>query len=174
MSSSRLAVRAGAAVLVLVAATWSSVARAQTATPQEPAASWHDGDPVPAGYRRVLHPRRDLLAIGASLFVLPYMASAIAATTGYPSDASTDSTRTVMWVPAVGPFVMLGSSSSAAADLFLVLDGLAQLGGLSLFVYSLATPRASLLRDEPERAATITIAPVFARGVSGAALVGRF
>jgi hypothetical protein len=129
---------------------------------------------VPAGYRRTLRPRRDILSAGAALFALPYLASAAVATTGYTSDAATDSARGVLWAPVVGPFVWIGSSGSAAADVFLVLDGLAQLSGLSMFIYAIATPRAVLTPDKPEGAATITIAPVFARGVSGAALVGRF
>jgi hypothetical protein len=110
---------------------------------------------------------------GATLFVLPYLASAIAATTGYADAAGTESARGVLWVPVVGPFIMMGNTGSGAADVLLIFDGLAQLGGLTMFVYGLTAPSKGPRTDTASRV-EISIAPLVSRGVSGAMFTGSF
>jgi hypothetical protein len=206
MSSSRPFGSPSLARPALVAAAASALlsavpARAQTApAPPDPvaapakvevppspaptgAASWHQGDPVPAGYHPAHRVKKALVASGASLFALPYLASSIVAASGYKSivaaggyktDAGTVSARGFLWIPAAGPFIMMGSTTSAAADVLLVLDGLAQIGGLTLFVYGAASPETVLAPDDGQGKAKISIAPLFTRGTCGAALVGTF
>jgi hypothetical protein len=142
-----------------------AVARAQNAASQTPAES----DP-PA-------PRPPLVWGGASLFTVAYLASAAGAATAYTDDAGTYSSRTILWVPAVGPFILMGSVSSAGWDSLLALDGLAQVAGLTLFVYGLATSNhatraPSATSSEP--GLRISVAPFALHGASGAALVGTF
>jgi hypothetical protein len=111
---------------------------------------------------------------GASLFALSYVASAFSATTGYPADDGTTSSRTVMWVPLVGPFVTLGSTRSAGADALLVLDGLAQIGGLTLFVYGLASAAPAVSPHDASSHLTLALAPLADPRAPGATLVGTF
>jgi hypothetical protein len=150
----------------------TGAARAEPPTPAPP--PWHEGEPVPPGYHRASHVRRGLVAGGASLFVLPYLASAIAATTGYTMDAGTESARGVLWVPAVGPFIMMGSTRSAGLDALLVLDGLAQIGGITLFACGLATPEPVIAPNAPAEPPRVSLAPLVTRGGSGLVLMGSF
>jgi hypothetical protein len=120
-------------------------------------------------------PRKRLLAsVGATTFVLPYLASAIAATTGYPQDDGDTSSRAVLWVPAVGPFIALGDGYDALASFFLVLDGVAQVGGLSLLVYSLVSPSLAHADDDGATRAQVTFAPTMVHGAPGGAFAVTF
>jgi hypothetical protein len=118
--------------------------------------------------------RSNLVWSGASLFALSYLASSLAATTGYSADDGLSSTRTPLWVPAVGPFVMMGSASSVGAEVLLALDGLAQIGGLTMFIYGLASPKMTHASEGTKTSFVISIAPLLAPGAPGAALVARF
>jgi hypothetical protein len=152
------------AMLATSAVLSSSAARAQ-----EPAAvTSPPPSRVPSGTRK------GLVLGGALLFVLPYVASSIAATTGYTTDDGTTSARGFLFIPAVGPFMMMGNTSSAAADVFLVLDGLAQVGGLTMFVYGLTLPKSVLAGGDPANTVQIAITPLLSRGASGATFVAKF
>jgi len=110
-------------------------------------------------------PRREasLAQAGASLFALTYLASAFVAATGYESGSGTDTSRATLWIPAVGPFITMGSVKAAGQDALLVLDGLSQVVGVTLFVYGLeAKPSA------------VSVAPSAAHGAPGAALFATF
>jgi hypothetical protein len=164
--------RAGAASAVVLAAMTSAppAARAQAAVPPAPTvavAAAASPPPLP-------RPRRALVWGGASLFALSYMPSAFSAATGYQADDGTRSSRTAMWVPLVGPFVTLGRTSSAGADTLLVLDGLAQIAGLTLFVYGLASAAAGISPHDASSHVTLAIAPLADRRAPGASVVGTF
>jgi hypothetical protein len=128
--------------------------------------------PSPA-LRRVLRSSKALVAGGGSLFATLYLASALAAADGYDSPDGTSNPRGSLWIPAAGPFIMLGHTTSALADVFLVLDGLGQLGGLTMFVYGIATPKAILVPADTTTT-KVDVVPLVGAGISGAALVGRF
>lgn len=100
---------------------------------------------------------------GASLFALTYLASALVATTGYASASDTDTPRAALWVPAAGPFIMMGRVKAAGQDALLVLDGLSQVAGLTLFVYGLES-----------KPLAVSVAPSTAYGAPGAMLFARF
>ena len=172
MWSSELGRACAAGLGVLAAMTCASPpARAQTAVPPSPppaAASAAPSLPPPP------RPRTPLVWGGASLFALSYVASSYSATTGYEADDGTTSSRTVMWVPLVGPFVMLGSIHAAGDDALLVLDGLAQIGGLTLFVYGLTSPASVAAPREASRPATLSFAPLVDRRMGGASVTGTF
>ena len=172
MSSSEPHVRRAFALLLLLAA--SATAPAAYADPPAPAPSPAAEPAPPPGTHPVRRVRRALVAGGASLFAIPYLASAAVAADGYSDATASMSDRGALWIPVVGPFVMMGRTSSAGYDALLVLDGLAQAAGISLFVYGLATPVTVLEPDEAKPAATIRLAPVVAKGMSGAVLAGTF
>jgi hypothetical protein len=130
--------------------------------------------PAPASARAPLPPRPAAVWGGASLFALTYVASAFSATTGYTADDGTTSSRAAMWVPLVGPFVTLGSTRPAGEDALLVLDGLAQLGGLTLFVYGLTASTPAIVPRDASGRVTLSIAPLLDRRTAGAGLMGSF
>jgi len=117
---------------------------------------------------------------GASLFVASYAAAAIVATTSYSNQGAITSDQPVMWVPAAGPFIAMGGTSSASVEVALALDGLAQVAGLTLLVYSFAahpirsTPVAPAFAAARAPAPTLSITPLLGRAGSGAAIVGTF
>ena len=110
------------------------------------------------------------------MFATLYFASALAASDGYNSPDGTSNPRGSLWIPGVGPFIMLGHSSSAIADVFLVLDGLGQLGGLSMLVYGIATPTTVLVPADTtgRKLEVVPLVGAGGGGVSGAAVVGSF
>ncbi len=149
----RLVACAAAASLVL---GWAPAARAQTTPPD---------DARPGA--------RFLIWTGATVFSATYIASAIGATTAYDDDASTTTSRGLLWIPAAGPFLLMGSTHGLGWDALLALDGVAQIGGLTVFGFGVALKHS----NPPARAAspvTLSIAPTVSRGVSGASLVGTF
>ncbi len=166
MWSSRRTPLRRAAVLV---ATVALLFDASTAHAQAAAAASTE-----APSSRPRNAKRALVWAGASLFALSYLAAALVATTGYDTDDGTSSSRDALWVPVAGPFVMMGSASSVGGDVLLALDGLAQIGGLTMFAYGLATPTTTRISGEPHSRVEFSIAPVFARGSSGAAIVATF
>jgi hypothetical protein len=149
----------------------AQTAPAPTSEPQasEPQAS---GDPARAnepsssgGSEAAKAPHREavLARAGASLFALAYLASALSAATGYESTSGTDTSRAALWIPAAGPFIMMGNVKAAGQDALLVLDGLSQVVGLTLLVYGLdAKPLA------------VSVAPSTAHGAPGAAFFATF
>jgi hypothetical protein len=121
----------------------------------------------------VLRWNATLIEAGGAVFSTAYVASSLAAADGYDSPDGTSNPRRWLWYPGVGPFIMLGQKNPAVADVFLVLDGLAQLGGVAAFVYGIATP-VSVPAPPATKATKLDVAPVFGAGVTGAAVMGSF
>jgi hypothetical protein len=172
MSSSRSSRSRAAIALTLLASVTSltldpsrALAQSASSTPETSAAS----PPLTS----TPHARNGLVLGGALLFVLPYIASAIAATTSYTTDSGTEASRGVLWVPAVGPFILLGKASSAAAGVVLVADGLAQVGGLTMFSIGLAMPKSGV-GVETRTGARLSVSPLLLNGASGASLTATF
>jgi hypothetical protein len=110
---------------------------------------------------------------GASAFALLYFASSLAASSGYNSADGTTDPRGYLWIPVVGPFIVLGHTSSAISDVFLVLDGLGEAGGLAALFYGIASPRTVQVPADT-KPAKIDVVPLLGGGRSGAAIVGSF
>jgi hypothetical protein len=131
---------------------------------------WRCGDPIPAGVHPVVREDRTAVSIGATLFAASYAGSVFAAADSFVAVADTSPTHGELWIPVVGPFASLGAGRSHAADAVLVLDGLAQAGGLALVVYAIAWPERVLVPDAP---GAIAVAPLVG-DATGAMVSGRF
>ena len=80
-----------------------------------------------------------------------------------------------LFIPTVGPFITITQSSSAMADVFLVIDGAAQSAGAILLVYGLTSPRTVLMRDNPIGRPMILPKPMLlGKDGAGVGLVGSF
>ncbi len=115
---------------------------------------------------------RPIVWIGATIFTLSYIASALVATTSYHSDTADTTPHGALWIPVVGPFIVMGKSSGAGPEILLALDGAAQIAGLTLFVYGQTTPKSPRADDTPE--VTVSVAPLVARGTGGASVFAAF
>jgi hypothetical protein len=146
--------------------------RLDTQAPAPAPESAPESAPAPA-VRPVLRPSKALIAGGGALFATLYLASSLAASDGYDTPDGSSNPRWSLWIPGAGPFIMLGQANSAIADVFLVLDGLGQLGGLTALVYGIATPKTVLVPADTSTAKAHVV-PLLGGGMSGAALVGSF
>jgi hypothetical protein len=122
--------------------------------------------PVPRLSRPITHEDRRLFSIGASVFVIAYGGAVFAASDSFVEVADTSPAHGELWIPVYGPFASLGGGRGVAADALLVVDGLAQLGGLALIGYAIACP-------DHGGGARVTVAPALGAG-PGLVAFGRF
>jgi hypothetical protein len=144
--------------------------RVVTSGPPAVINDYHDGDPIPQGYRPAERVRKGAIIGGAIMFGVPWLLSATVAAASHDVESTTNADA--LYIPLAGPFIQMTQTSSSAANLFLALDGILQCGGVALAVYGIVTPRTVLVRQMGE--STIRFAPLVARGAQGIAAVGTF
>jgi hypothetical protein len=121
--------------------------------------------------------RTGLVAGGAVLFGVTYLFSALAAAIASDANPGQANPYSTLWVPAAGPFIqMFQPGNGATGSLFLALDGLCQVGGISMFAIGLAAPKTMLVRNDlaSSSAPHLALAPILGPGRSGMGLVGTF
>ncbi len=116
---------------------------------------WEPGQAIPKGYHPSTRIRKGLVIGGAVTFGVVYLLTALAGavtsdvgdvTCGSGCSGGTRSAKLLL-IPVGGPFALVGATGSATADFFLVLDGVAQAGGLAMLIAGLAAPQPILVRD---------------------------
>lgn len=140
-----------------------------------------DPDHPPPGYHTESRARRGMVLGGGLMLGIGYLISA-----GVGAAGITDHNRGLvpMLVPVAGPFITLETShvfegtrdqAATVGKVFgamgLILDGVLQVGGLSMVVVGLAAPKQTVVRDrdeEPRAAPTVAIGP------AGASACWRF
>jgi len=120
-----------------------------------------EGRPIPPGYHVETRAKKGLVISGSIIFGVPYLLSmSVAASSRYEPDRW-------LYAPVIGPFVNLAtrsdycnpngtsgtSTSFDCADdsgvrFFLMMDGLMQVAGATMFVLGLALPTTLLVRDD--------------------------
>jgi len=165
--------------LWLIVSTVPGVLTAAPASAQAPApapASSPASSPAPASEASRVESStgRPIVWVGATIFSLSYIAAALAATTSYTSDVEVTTPHGALWIPAVGPFIVMGKTSGAGDEILLALDGLAQIGGLTLFIYGQTTPKSAAPSPSADRNVTISIAPLVTRTTGGVAVFASF
>jgi len=132
---------------------------------------YEDGDAVPQGYHVETRMRKGLLIGGAVTFGSVYLLTALTA-------ASIDSAKTgnddfkPLYIPVAGPFITIGTAGSEGVGTFvLILDGIAQSGGLLMAVLGIAAQRTMLVRNDVE--SKVTVSPMLVgKNSVGFGLVG--
>jgi hypothetical protein len=112
---------------------------------------WKEGDPIPDGYHEVQRTRTGAVVGGAVTLGVMWLISAFVAAGAQDVTNATgghSNPDAALYVPVVGPFIQMGSTSSALGNMTLLVDGLAQTGGFALLVYGLTTPRNVLVRAD--------------------------
>ena len=96
---------------------------------------YEEGDPIPQGFSVRSRANRSLLIAGSITFGAPYLISALVAATIVSANANNGGQFAPMFAPVVGPFITIGTAHAEGASTFwLVFDGLAQAGGVAMFI----------------------------------------
>jgi hypothetical protein len=112
---------------------------------------WDSSEPVPAGYHVATHVRTGLMVGGAVMFGTLYLISVLVAAGSQDAtsaEGGSSNPDAALYIPAIGPFLQMGNTSSATGNVFLAIDGIAQCGGIAMFIYGIASPRTYLLRND--------------------------
>jgi hypothetical protein len=139
---------------------------------------WEEGDPVRPGYHPETRIRKGMVVGGAVTFGVTYLVTALAGAIASDVASTTNSSSSgflPLFVPAVGPFIAIGTmQANLTGGFFLALDGLAQSAGIALFIYGIASPRSVLVRNDIGKPFVMPT-PMMVGGTSpGLGLVGKF
>ena len=118
--------------------------------------SYQEGDPIPPGYHPDTRVRSGLVIGGAVTFGVTYLLSALVAAVSMSAcSAKTFVTSTTctdlgfLLVPVAGPFIEIAhSKADAGGAVVLIIDGLAQAGGVAMLILGIAIPRTVLVRND--------------------------
>ncbi len=138
---------------------------------------WQEGDPIPPGARVVKKPKLGLIIGGAVLlgvtWISDWVISFAACDRCSPNDA-------LGLIPVLGPFIQLavglGEPNNVAfyiATPFLILDGLAQAGGLAMIIIGVLKGKSVLVYDSPDVQGMI-LPTVMPGGGMGLSAIGHF
>lgn len=121
-------------------------------------APFEEGRPVHPGYRVDTELDRSMLVGGATTFLAfygPPAAIGAIVTAACGTDACRGS-ASALFIPVLGPLVLLGEADASATEL-LLLDSAGQLLGLGVFITALVLPSRVLIRkDQPEAKVHVT------------------
>jgi hypothetical protein len=134
---------------------------------------WTEGEPVPSGYHPSSRIRKGPVIAGAVVFGVFYLFSTLGAAVGADSNQGSGNPEAALWIPCIGPFIQMASTSTAVGNWLLAIDGLAQSGGLALLIYGIAAPRTVLVRNDLGLRIAPTLMPV-GQGGQGVGVVGSF
>jgi hypothetical protein len=110
---------------------------------------YEDGDPVPPGYHVDTKMRKGLFITGVALFGGFYLISVFVASLAVDSNLGGNDNFVPLYIPAVGPFVTVGSAQAEGGGAFLlILDGVVQCGGIAMAILGLALQKSELVRND--------------------------
>jgi hypothetical protein len=108
---------------------------------------YEEGDPIPQGFAVRSRANRSLLIAGSITFGAPYLISALVAATVVSANSSDGGQFAPMFAPVVGPFITIGTAHAEGAGTFwLIFDGLAQAGGVAMFIAGMTMEEKYLQR----------------------------
>jgi hypothetical protein len=145
---------------------------------------YEEGDPIPPGYEKDTKIRKGLVIGGAVTFGVTWLLSILAASVAVSieeeddNDGDGDSDNisvedaAALYIPVAGPFVSIVTyDSNAGGTAVLVIDGLAQAGGLAMLIAGLAAQETVLVRKGDVE---IRPAPIVTADRAGAGVIGTF
>jgi hypothetical protein len=145
--------------------------------PQAPALGpkrmdYEEGDPIPAGYHVKTSIRKGWVIGGFATFGGLWLISAITAGTADSIYGGT-SALAPLYIPAVGPFITIGTvNSRGVGTVLLVLDGVGQTGMLALAIAGLAAQKTELVRNDIGWNKRWTVAPILTADTAGLGIMG--
>jgi hypothetical protein len=132
--------------------------------PPPPILPYEEGQDVPQGYHVEARANRKLIAAGAGVLGGTWAFSALVAGLVMADNSGNDKGYAPLFVPVVGPFISLGTSHldfsrDGGLGAFLILDGIAQVGGATLLIVGLVKDKHVLVRDSAPRAPSVPTGP---------------
>lgn len=109
---------------------------------------YKEGEPIPDGYRLGTEKGgRGLTIAGISVFGGAYFLSLLGAFSSVSDGGSNSGSYAALFIPVIGPWIVLGTddSNSGLAGI-MVLDGLAQAAGATMFIIGMATGDKKVLK----------------------------
>jgi len=140
---------------------------------------WSEGEPIPPGYHEATRIRKGLVIGGAVLFGTTYLFTALGASIVAACSGENCYSAGSLFVPGVGPFIQMAQPGNGAiGNFWLAVDGIAQLGGITMFVVGLAAPKSVLVRNDlgssSKKDFQLALSPIVGPGQQGMGLVGTF
>jgi hypothetical protein len=113
------------------------------------------------------------VTFGATWLLSALVAAGLSESFDNDDKIENDDTAWPLFIPVAGPFIGIGTmNASYGPGFILVLDGLAQTGGLAMFIAGLAAKKQILVRDDVYDA-QIELVPLVGAGTTGLAITGR-
>lgn len=109
---------------------------------------WEEGQAIPPGYHVTTHIRKGLVIAGSVVFGTMWLISSLVAAVSSDANQGRSNPDGALWVPGIGPFVQMANTSSATGNFVLVIDGVAQTGGLTMLIVGLTSPKTVLVRND--------------------------
>lgn len=137
-----------------------------------------EGEPVPPGYHLDTRIRKGLVIGGAVTFGVMYLITAFTGALLDSADELAGNTNMFvpLYVPAVGPFIAIGTTGATAGGAFmLALDGVVQCGGLAMGIAGIAAPQSIIVRNDADVSKpSFKVTPMaVGQGGMGLGIVGR-
>lgn len=140
------------------------------------------GKPIPEGYHLETRANRKLIGAGAGVLGGAWIFSVVLASVIIDQNSGNDLGYGPLFAPVLGPFIALGTSTldwdqDGYVGAFLVLDGLAQVGGAAMLIAGLVRDVKLLVRDPDKPAATPAatgLVPDVRIGAGSGSLTWRF
>jgi hypothetical protein len=131
---------------------------------------YEEGAPIPPGYKPESRIRKGLVIAGACVFGGVYIFSVIWGSVFISAEGEGEGYE-ALYVPVVGPFIAMGTIEGVetSSGALLAVDGIAQVGGVAMFIAGLAAKKQVLVRTY--ETATVDFTPAF--GPGGGALTAR-
>jgi hypothetical protein len=108
---------------------------------------YKEGDPIPPGYEISSRPRRGLIIGGAVTLGTTWLLSVL--TASFVDSFGRTNPLWPLYIPVVGPFIAIGTAESeGAGTAYLVIDGIAQAGGLAMIIAGFAAAETRLERKD--------------------------
>lgn len=135
--------------------------------------SYEEGAPIPNGYHPESRTRTGLIVAGSVTFGTMYLITALVAAGNADAHEHGSNPAAALWIPAVGPFIQMTNTDSSVAGVFLAIDGITQVAGLTMLVVGLTSPKTVLVRNDFGKVQVRPV-PVVTGNTMGAGLAGTF
>lgn len=109
-----------------------------------------ESEPIPPGYEVQTRPRMGLAKAGIATFVPLYGLSVLFGSVFLGSEKGDAKRYGAMLIPVAGPFATIATAETDEGTLFLVLDGIGQLTGATLFIAGMLADEKYLARKTAE------------------------
>jgi hypothetical protein len=149
-----------------------------------PELEYQEGQPIPEGYYVDTKIRKGLVIGGAvtlgATWILSVIAAAFAVSIeeaeeadGFDNDGISPADASMLFIPVAGPFISIYTyDAGTGGAAVLVIDGVAQVGGLTMLIVGLAAQEKVLKRSHA--GVTLEPTPIVSAQMSGLGLSGTF